>query len=82
MTRQETFNTLLKALPTGMPILDKVISRVQELEQQLAAKDALLRQASGAFHSISLCEFNSMSSRQEMGRLARDAVAAIDKELK
>ena len=57
-------------------------ARIMELEQQLAAKDALLRQASEAFRSISLCEFNSMSSRQEMGRLARDAVAAIDKELK
>ena len=55
--------------------------RLIEAEQQLAAKDALLRQASDAFYSISLCEFNSMSSRQEMGRLARDAVEAIDKGL-
>jgi hypothetical protein len=60
----------------------KTNEEYRRLEQQLAAKDTLLRQSRDAFHSISLCEINSMSSRQEMGRLARDAVAAIDRELK
>lgn len=35
MTRQDTFNKIMKDLPTGMPIIDKVIIKVQELEQQL-----------------------------------------------
>jgi len=42
---------------------------------ELCMQVALLR---GALHSVSLCEFNSMSSRQEMGRLSREALAATE----
>jgi len=42
----------------------------------MAAAPALLR----ALHAISLCEFNSMSSRQEMRRLAKEAFTLVTGE--
>ena len=43
--------------------------------EALAAQNQAMREA---IHGISLCEINSMSSRQEMGRLARYALALPD----
>ena len=55
---------------------------VLKQNEQLAAKDALLRKAQDTFINISLCEANPTSSRQEMGAFARNTLAEVNKELK
>lgn len=43
---------------------------------------ACLVEVKGMLHAVSLCEINSMSSRQEMGRLTREAIVKIEEALK
>jgi hypothetical protein len=57
------------------PVLG-VVEDVANVRQQLAEAQKQIVMLRDALHSISLCEFNSMSSRQEMGRLSRKALAA------
>ena len=53
------------AMPADDTALNNLLAEGQAREKVL--RDAL--------HAVSLCEFNSMSSRQEMGRLSRCALA-------
>jgi hypothetical protein len=60
--------------------------KVMELMARKAAgmvdgHKACLVEVKGLLHSVSLCEINSMSSREEMGRLTRLAITKIEETL-
>jgi hypothetical protein len=83
MTRQDTFNKMMKDLPTGMPILDKVLTRVQELEQQLASREkqvVMLREALLYMHDEK-CNYMRLNHlgdplKETAARIALKALAA------
>ena len=56
--------------------LDWIRNRDEKWERKLAASEADRLRLREALHSISLCEKASTSSREEMGKLAREALAS------
>lgn len=64
-----------KRVPIAVANRTYDISALQELK---AGYEAMIAELREALHAVSLCEFNSMSSRQEMGRLSRKALETED----
>ena len=60
---------------------EAVIEVMRELHQQQQADTALLRQLLDDACAVKLCEFNSMSSRNEMIRLLNKMIAALRERL-